>query len=66
MSLLTAIYNILAAITIADFYKIGLTNIIDSISNFSPLPHRIEFVHSYENVDYRQSRVVDRVCESDP
>jgi len=45
-------YNILAAITIADFYKIGLTNIIDSISNFSPLPHRIEFVHSYENVDY--------------
>ena len=45
-------YNILAAITIADLYKIKWRDIACSIMNFTPLPHRIECFLSYKGVQY--------------
>ena len=45
-------YNILAAIEIAKLYKIDLMDIVKTIKDFRPLPHRIEFIGSYNGVQY--------------
>ena len=45
-------YNILAAATIANSYRIEWMDIVQSIMYFDPLPHRIESLPSYGGVKY--------------
>lgn len=46
------IQNIAAAITIAKLFKISDKDILESIKNFKPLPHRLEFIGIYKGIKF--------------
>jgi UDP-N-acetylmuramoylalanine--D-glutamate ligase len=46
------INNIMAVLTVSHILKLDIDIVSNSINNFSPLPHRIEFIGNYNGVDY--------------
>ncbi len=44
--------NVMAAIAIGICAEVDMESIIDAVKNFSGVEHRIEFVRTYEGVDY--------------
>jgi UDP-N-acetylmuramoylalanine--D-glutamate ligase len=46
------INNIMAVLTVSHILKLNIDIVCKSINNFSPLPHRIEFIGNYNGVDY--------------
>ena len=45
-------YNILAAIEISNLYSIDFINVINVLENFPSLPHRIQLIDSFKDVQY--------------
>ena len=45
-------YNILAAIEIANLYNIDFINVINALKQIPSLPHRIQLIDSFNNVQY--------------
>jgi len=45
-------YNILAAVKIAELYRVSQQNIEKAIRSFKPLPHRVEFISLNNGVKY--------------
>lgn len=44
--------NIMFALLVASLYKLDLNKTLESIKNFKPLEHRIEYVGKYHDIDF--------------